>query len=337
MKASRIRVGVIGLGEHMQQNLLPGLQSLGGVDVVAVCCRHEEKARAFARRHGIERASGSWREVLHDTTIDAVVIAGPPSLHYEVLMHALNLGLHAFVEKPPAEGVPQLRELVEREAKAGSTGCKVFVDYNFRFGPAYQMMREVLAAYGEVAFAQVRFITSKPRVPAWNFGSVLRSYLYAIAVHPVEMAVDLFGDPSGVTAGIKMLSGGCLALHIGVDFVAGGRAELDLGNYGNKFDFSCELVTRGAAVGMVSDQRMIRLFGDGIGDVGHEVFRGRANVEYWYPSSRAVYDAAGYQSALRSFCHSIEHDERSESPLAQSVPVFEVLERVARQVDGGGE
>ena len=336
MKASRIRVGVIGLGEQMQENLLPGLQSVGGVDVVAVCCRHEEKARAFARRHGIERASGSWREVLHDTAMDAVVVAGPPSLHYEVLIYALDRGLHAFVEKPPAEGLPQLRELIEMEAKAGSTGCKVFVDYNFRFGPAYRMMREVLAGYGEVACAKVRFITSKPRVPMWNWGSVLRSYLYSIAVHPVEMVVDLFGEPSGVTAAIKMLTGGCLALHIGIDFVAGGRAELDLGNYGNKFDFSCELVTSRARVGLVSDQRQIRLFGDGIGNVGYGGLGGKANVEYWYPSSRGGYEAAGYQSALKSFCHSIEHGAPSESPLAQSVPVFEVLECVAREEGRGG-
>jgi phthalate 4,5-cis-dihydrodiol dehydrogenase len=324
------RVAVVGLGQHMQANLLPVLQLAEKVRVVAVCCTNEERAGAIARRYGVEASSGRWLKLLSSSSIDAVVVAGPPSLHFEVLSYALERGLHVFVEKPPAEDPQQLRELVGREAMLDSRKCKIFVDYNFRYGSAYCLMREVLAAYGEIAYAKIRFVTAKPRVSMWNCGTVLRSYLYAVAIHPVEMTIDLFGQAGRITTGFQVFSGGRLAVHVGIDFVAGGRADLELGNYVNKLDFGCELVTSTGTVGLLDDQRRIRLIGEDMREVRDGGLGAKAHLEYWCPSSQGGYETAGYANALRSFCRSIATDAPSESPLARSVPVLDLLEHVAQ-------
>src|SRR5687768_5822121 len=61
-RVKTLRVGVAGLGFGATVHL-PGLQSLPGVQVVALAGRHLDKARELAARHGVKTVAGSWQEL----------------------------------------------------------------------------------------------------------------------------------------------------------------------------------------------------------------------------------------------------------------------------------
>lgn len=63
--------GVVATGRIVAK-VLGDLQALEDANVCAVSSRDVVKARAFADEHGIERAYGSYQELLADAQLDAV-------------------------------------------------------------------------------------------------------------------------------------------------------------------------------------------------------------------------------------------------------------------------
>jgi predicted dehydrogenase len=68
--------------------------------VTAIASRQLEKAQAAARQLGIEKAYGSYEELLADSDIDAVYIPLPNHLHVPWTINALKAGKHVLCEKP---------------------------------------------------------------------------------------------------------------------------------------------------------------------------------------------------------------------------------------------
>ena len=81
-------------------NINRALLDSGHGGIVAVASRSAERAEAYAREHGIERAHGSYEALLADPDVEAVYISLPNGMHHEWTMHALAAGKHVLVEKP---------------------------------------------------------------------------------------------------------------------------------------------------------------------------------------------------------------------------------------------
>lgn len=77
----------------------------------AVGARTLEKAKAFASRYPIEKAYGTYEDMLNDPAIDVVYIATPHSNHYENIMKSLQNNKHVFCEKAITVNSKQLREI----------------------------------------------------------------------------------------------------------------------------------------------------------------------------------------------------------------------------------
>src|SRR5437879_232736 len=73
MSASGFRVGVIGVGRHASGNLYPNLPA-AGLELVATCARHQERAAAAAARWGAGHAFDDAEEMLASVDLDGVVI-----------------------------------------------------------------------------------------------------------------------------------------------------------------------------------------------------------------------------------------------------------------------
>jgi predicted dehydrogenase len=98
--------------------VIAGARASDRADVVAVASRDAARAEAYAREHGIERAYGSYDELLGDPGIDAVYISLPNSLHVPWTIRALEAGKHVLCEKPlsrRAEDVEAAFDAAERE------------------------------------------------------------------------------------------------------------------------------------------------------------------------------------------------------------------------------
>jgi len=120
-----------------------------GVRVTGVLgCDAEESQRAMESQ-GLPRAYASYEELLSDPEVQAVHLAVPNVLHYQMAKQALQAGKHVMCEKPLAMNSTETAELVEL---ARESGCVAAVCYNIRFYPLNLQARQLvrLGRLGEV-------------------------------------------------------------------------------------------------------------------------------------------------------------------------------------------
>jgi xylose dehydrogenase (NAD/NADP) len=90
---------------RINAKFLTGVAQSDECDVLAVASRDGERATHYARENGIERAYGSYEQLLDDPDVEAVYISLPNSMHVEWSMRALRAGKHVLCEKPLSRSV----------------------------------------------------------------------------------------------------------------------------------------------------------------------------------------------------------------------------------------
>jgi predicted dehydrogenase len=140
-QSATVRAAIVGMGTW-GQNLVSSVQAKSKfIQFVAGATRTPARAEEFSRRHGIPLAA-SFEAVLADPSIDAVVLATPHTIHATQIVAAARAGKHVFTEKP-------LGLTTETSAAAVRTCAEqkvtLAVGYNWRFQPALQEIRRMLA------------------------------------------------------------------------------------------------------------------------------------------------------------------------------------------------
>ena len=79
------------------------LFAYASVEVACACAHRPERAYDNARVFGAQRATTNVEEVLAVDSVPAVLVIGPPQMHFELGTAALEAGKHLFIEKPPAQ------------------------------------------------------------------------------------------------------------------------------------------------------------------------------------------------------------------------------------------
>jgi predicted dehydrogenase len=138
---SMVRAAIIGMGSW-GQNLVNSVQGKSdAIRFVTGATRTPARAEEFGRRHGIS-VQASFEGVLGDSSIDAVVLATPHSMHTEQIVAAARAGKHVFTEKPLGLTAAQSEAAVRACAEHKVT---LAVGYNWRFQPALQEVGRMLA------------------------------------------------------------------------------------------------------------------------------------------------------------------------------------------------
>jgi predicted dehydrogenase len=136
--------------------LLAAARAAEGVDVVAVGSRDRSRAESYAREHGIERAHGSYEELLADTDVDAIYVSLPNSMHVEWTIRALEAGKHVLCEKPFDRRAAE----VERAFDAAERADRILMEaFMYRHHPQTKRLAELLAAgvIGELRSVRTSF------------------------------------------------------------------------------------------------------------------------------------------------------------------------------------
>jgi predicted dehydrogenase len=198
--SDEIRWGVVGPG-RIAENLVRDFAVVEGVRVVAVASRSQARAEDFARRHGIERAHGSYRAVLDDPGVDVLYVATPHPQHHAVALGALAAGKALLVEKSFTATLAGAREVVDR---ARASGTFVMEAMWTRFQPAVVRMRELIAdgAIGDVRAVQADLGVQRAYDPADRLFalSLGGGALLDLGVYVVNFAQMVLGTPESVTA-----------------------------------------------------------------------------------------------------------------------------------------
>jgi predicted dehydrogenase len=142
----RLKLAVVGCGEIAGFTALVS-RLVPQVTLAACCDRNTERLRIFAKRHRIPLAFEEYGELLAKADVDAVYLAVPHHLHYEMIVAAVEAGKPVLVEKPLTRTLAEARKLVEAAA-----GTKVGVNYQYRYDSGcYALARLVQAgALGHV-------------------------------------------------------------------------------------------------------------------------------------------------------------------------------------------
>ncbi len=153
---SRVRVGVIGLGEVAQIIHLPILRSLPErYEVAAICDVSEGLLQAVGDDYGIERRYTDAADLVAQDDIDAVFVLNSDEYHAEHTVLAARAGKHVLVEKPMCL---TLREAEEIVAARDEAGVQVMVAYMRRYAPAFVEAVEQVRQLDRINYVRVRDI-----------------------------------------------------------------------------------------------------------------------------------------------------------------------------------
>jgi predicted dehydrogenase len=103
-----------------------------GVHVTGILGITRDESRRAAAALGLPRAYETFEELLADEQVQAVHVATPNRLHFEMARAALNAGKHVLCEKPLAMDSKESGQLVKLAAKSGLAAG---VNYNIRYYP----------------------------------------------------------------------------------------------------------------------------------------------------------------------------------------------------------
>jgi predicted dehydrogenase len=150
----------------------------------------------------------SYRELLEDDRLDAIVICLPTDLHEQVTIEAAARGRHVLCEKPMGLDAASAQRML---GAAQAHGCILMVAHILRFWPQYARIKELIDS-GEVG--SIRSITAHrlSKFPDWSdwFRDPARSGggLLDLQVHDVDIIHSIMGHPRSVrTVGLQSPQG----------------------------------------------------------------------------------------------------------------------------------
>lgn len=203
------RVFVIGCGSigqrHIRNLRALGVREMGVYDPLA------ERSEQAAHDYGVTRHSGIVEGLASQP--EAVIVCTPPHLHTAIARQAVDAGAHVLVEKPLANMLDGLDDLLDTASERNRLVC---VGYNLRFHAGLVKVRDLVhgGAIGKLYLIKAEF---GQYLPDWRPGRDYRSgYSASMAMgggiildasHELDYVRWLGGEVESVFCAAGRLSG----------------------------------------------------------------------------------------------------------------------------------
>ncbi len=192
-----VRWGILSTA-RINDLVLAGARKSDRVQMVAVGSRDRARAEAYAHGHGLERAHGSYQELVDDPEIEAVYISLPNAFHAEWSIRALRAGKHVLCEKPLTRHAHEAEEAFD---VAEHEGRLLMEGFMWRHNPQVRRLEGLIAdgAVGDVGLIRAvhSFTADDPRdirlLTELDGGSLMDVGCYC-----VHAARHLAGEPERV-------------------------------------------------------------------------------------------------------------------------------------------
>lgn len=198
-----LRAASIGLG-WWSDELAGAVQGTSErVKIVTCYSRSPHKRAAFADRFGTAQHE-TFAAVLADSSIDAVIVTTPHSLHAEHVIAAAKAGKHVFVEKPFTLTAESGRRAA---ATCEAAGVVLAVGQNRRFSAAAAALKAMweLGEFGTVLHMEANFsapgaLSYTPNKWRANRVESPAGALAGLGIHMIDLLCWLAGPVRRVTA-----------------------------------------------------------------------------------------------------------------------------------------
>jgi len=207
-----VRIGVVGYG-YWGPNIVRNISRLPNATVAWVCDINPKILHEIPFSYPTIKTTNSFRDLLHDPSLDAVIIATPTSTHFPLAQQAILAGKHVLVEKPMTPTVKEGKKLV---AIAKRKKKILMVDHTFIYTQAIVKLKSIIES-GQLGHV---FYIDSVRM---NLGILQKdvNVIYDLATHDFSIMDYLFNQmPKTMTAtGIahKKLKQETVA-HLGVTY-----------------------------------------------------------------------------------------------------------------------
>ncbi len=193
---TKLRMGIIGCGGMTADAHVNGLLELTEVmEVTAVCDIDIKQANLLQAKLPKAIAVTDYRDLLD--YVDAVLIALPHDLHYEVGIVCLEADKHVLMEKPLANTQEECEELIRVSKERNLT---LMTAYPVRFWPIVQKMKELIEAktYGDV-FQMSVWTEQLTHPPEGHWATIAKrlggGQFFSHGCHYVDLMLWFLGKP----------------------------------------------------------------------------------------------------------------------------------------------
>ncbi len=200
----KVKWGVLGAASIAVRKVIPAMQEGEWSAVTAIASRDLNKAKDAASKLGIEKAYGSYEELLADPEIEAIYNPLPNHLHVPWSIKAAEAGKHVLCEKPVSVTVAEARTLLAARERYG---VKIGEAFMVKTHPQWLRSRDLIrkGVIGELrAIVGVfsyfnRDAKNVRNVAEWGGGAMLD-----IGCYPITTSRFIFGvEPVSVLALIE--------------------------------------------------------------------------------------------------------------------------------------
>ncbi|NLG29332.1 MAG: Gfo/Idh/MocA family oxidoreductase, partial [Chloroflexi bacterium] len=196
----RIRVGVVGAGEHAYRTILPCLQYLP-MELVAIADENQDVGVAVARQFGARHFYPNHKAMLAKEQMDAVLLVLDLDEHgrppYPALAdEVMRAGFHVWLESPPCTSTDEVKEFTHASARKRRW---VLTCFGKMFAPAYLKVASIIGSpeFGGVSSFSYRFPATLP--PVEQRKNKLAMIPFLDFIDGYALLVRLFGECDGIS------------------------------------------------------------------------------------------------------------------------------------------
>ena len=204
-QAGEVGIGMIGYGFMGKAHSL-GYRDVSAIaqpgvprpKLVGIYGRDAQRLEDTKDRFGWQRSVTDWHELIKDPNIQLIDNVGPNHLHVEPAIAAAKAGKHLYTEKPLA---PNADESFRMWQAAASAGIRHMCGFNYRFFPALQVARQMIAGgeLGAIHHFRSNFLLSsslaEQRLRGWrDKASAGSGALGDLGSHHIDISRFLLGS-----------------------------------------------------------------------------------------------------------------------------------------------
>ncbi len=215
-----ITIAIVGCG-YWGPNLIRNFNSLTDCKVKTICDTDDKRLSHLTNLYPAIKTTTNFNDLVCDDEIDAIAIATPVFLHFELAQKCLSAKKHTFIEKPMASSVKECEKLIQIADKNKAT---LMIGHTFIYTSEVRKIKEIVRN-GEIG--EIFYISSR----RLNLGLFQKDINVAwdLAPHDISIILFMMGESpvavncqgkSHVNTGIEDVT------NISLDFSNGGFATI---------------------------------------------------------------------------------------------------------------
>ncbi len=204
-----MKVGIIGLG-GIAQKMAYTLNSMEDAVCYGVASRNIDKAKDFANKFNIEKAYGSYEDIVKDNDIELIYVATPHSVHYDCVKLCIENNKPVICEKPFTVNAKQSKEIFDLAKEKG-----VFVTEAIwtRYMPSAKIMMDIINSgkIGQVNFVSANLGYNIKHIDRLINPNLAGGALLDVGIYPLTFIAMVLGMD------IESFTTSCVKTETGVD------------------------------------------------------------------------------------------------------------------------